>query len=243
MSLFLLGVVTSAGLAVNGVELRVDAQTAVLRNGAPSTARAIEAGELVAVRAQGDERAARALSVAILDAVIGPVTAVDAPAGTIHVLGDAVRLDPTTRYGDGLSRARLLAAQAGERLRVCGLRLPDGSLLATRIEAAPAALASRVGPSLPEPAPGERFIVEGYVAGSPASGEVLVGGLGVGLDPGAGAPLADGDLVRATGRTNDDGTRVVERARVLDTPFGAPATRERPARPDGRPQRGDLGVR
>jgi hypothetical protein len=241
MSIVLIGILT-AGLSVNGVKLGVDPSTAISWNGAPASTRALEPGRFVAVRARGNEEGAQAVSIALLDAAVGAVTAVDRGAGTIDVLGQRVRVQPSTLFGPGLSRAGILASRPGARYRVSGLRAPDGSIIATRIETARAGR-SLVG-RLPEgPLPGERFVIEGAVAGNPRDGEFSVGGLAFGVDPGAGAELSANRLVRVAGRTGEDGRRVIESAAPLATPFATPTRIDRPGRPYERPVRGEIGGR
>ena len=244
MNVVLIGVVTGlAGLSVGGVKVDLDRANVVTRDAQAASARALALGEFVEVRALEDGHKLRALSVAILDAAIGRVTAADRSAGTIDVLGQRIRMQASTVFAPGLSRERVAAARPGEHFRVSGLRAPDGSIVATRIERAP----SRAGPMLSglpgEPQPGERFVVEGYVAGNPRSGQFSIGGLAFGVDPGAGGNLGPNRLVRASGRTEADGRRVVERADLLPAPFSAPASEGRPGRPVERPQRGEIGGR
>ena len=243
MNVVLIGVVTGlAGFSVGGVSLDLD--HASVTRGAQAVARsALAVGELVEARAREDGRGMHALSVAIIDAAVGRVTASDPTAGTIDVLGQRVQLGSATRFAPGLSRERLAAAGPGERFRVSGLRAPDGSVVATRIERAPSGAAALVGSPPAEPGPGERFVVEGYVDGDPGSGQFMIDGLEFGIDPGAGDGLAPERLVRVSGRTLADGRHIIERAEALPAPFSAPAREERVARPVERPARGEIGGR
>jgi len=243
MNVVLIGVVSGlAGLSVGGVKLDLD-HASVTRDAQAATRSALAVGEFVEVRARKDGRGSHALSVAILDAAVGRVTASDRVAGTIDVLGQPVRLQRSTRYAPGLTRDGVAAAGLDARLRVSGLLAPDGSVIATRVEAAPAGAPPLVGAPPEDPAPGERFVVEGYIVGDPASGRFSIDGLAFGLEPGAGANLAPERLVRASGRTEADGRRVVERAEVLPAPLAEPAAGERPQRPGERPARGEIGGR
>lgn len=224
--------------------MKVDlGHAAVTRDAQAAPQSALAVGQFVEVRTREDGRGARALAVAILDAAVGRVTASDPGAGTIDVLGQPVQLRRSTRFAPGLSRERVASAGPDERLRVSGLLAPDGSVVATRVEGAPAGAAPLVGLPPADPRPGERFIIEGYVAGDPLSGRFAIDGLAFGVDPGAGANLAPNLLVRASGRTEADGRRFVEHAEPLAAPFSEPAPEERPLRPTERPARGEIGGR
>jgi len=140
----LVGVITGFGsICVNGVEVHYDAATPVTQNGQLAAAGALALGQIVAVRAAGEGAQARAKAIDIVDAAVGPASAIDAAAGTLHVLGQPVRIEPSTVLGPGLARTAL--AEAGASLRVSGLRAADGTIVATRIDRA--ARASRAGSS------------------------------------------------------------------------------------------------
>jgi hypothetical protein len=142
-----LGVVTGfASICVNGIEVHYDAKTPVSLNGDPSSANALGIGQVVSVRALGAGTQARAQSIDIVDAVVGRINAVESTGTLLQINGQRVRIDSDTVLGPGLSRSQLAAAQAGDTLRVSGLRDADGSIVATRVEAA---------------APGARALVAG----------------------------------------------------------------------------------
>src|SRR5262249_44911542 len=133
----LVGVITGFGsICVNGVEVHYDSGTPVTVNGQPAAADALALGQTVAVRAAGAGNEARAQAISVLDAAVGPVTAVDRIAGIVHVVGQGVRLSPSTVFAPGLTRAAVRAASAGETLRISGLRASDGTIVATRVERA-----------------------------------------------------------------------------------------------------------
>jgi uncharacterized protein DUF5666 len=141
------GVITGFGsICVNGVEVHYDSTTPVTVNGQPGAANALALGQTVAVRAVGSGAEARARTISVLDAAVGPVTAVDRAAGTLHVVGQSVRLGATTVFGPGLSREAVRGASAGEMLRVSGLRLADGTIAATRVDRAAPGAALVYGP-------------------------------------------------------------------------------------------------
>ena len=210
-----LGVVTGfASICVNGIEVHYDAATPVSLNGAPASAGALAIGQVVAVQATGSGTQARARAIDIVDAAVGPVSDVQAGGTLLQVHGQRVRVQAQTLLGGALTREQLAAA-GGQTLRVSGLRAPDGAIVATRIE--PAAAGTR--PVSAEPAdPGlARFVVQGYI-GELGPGAVRVGPSTFSVAPQIASQLGRDALVRLSGRI-DGGSRIVERADVLRSPF------------------------
>ena len=66
--------------------------------------------------------------------VIGPVTAIDATAQTLIVLGQTVHVTEDTSFDDDISPASLAGVSVGDFVEVSGMALADGSIRATRIE-------------------------------------------------------------------------------------------------------------
>ncbi len=212
----LLGVITGfASICVNGIEVHYDAGTPVSLNGEPVGANALALGQVVAVNASGSGTQARARAIHIIDSAVGPLTAVEVAGRTLRVLGQRVVLEPSTVLGGGLTHERLASLQVGEPMRVSGFRSADGSIVATRIEAAPARAAARAAEP-PDLGTG-RFVVQGYVSDVQA-GEVRVGNMAFRVPPEIGAQLARDRLVRVSG-TTEGRSRVVERADLLSGPF------------------------
>jgi hypothetical protein len=212
-----LGVITGFGsICVNGIEVHYDANTQVALNGDLSSAGALRVGQVVSVLAIGSGTQARAHWIDVVDAAVGPVTAVE-NAGTFQVNKERVRIEPSTVLGPGLERARLASAQLGDILRVSGLRNAEGIIVATRVETAPpgtrALAAEAADPSL------GRFLVEGYVTDIGAQA-VRVGPTRFRVAPDLAPQLARGQLVRLEGRS-EGGNRIVERADFLSGPFDA----------------------
>ena len=221
------GVITGFGsICVNGVEVHYDARTPVTANGEPASTQALAVGQVVAVRAVGSGTQARARTIDIVDAAVGPVGAAESSGTLLRVQGQSVRIEPTTVLAGGLSPGRLAAIKVGEGLRVSGLRTADGSIMATRVE-----------PAAPDAKPvalvgaadfGGRFLVQGYVSDVGAQ-QVRVAGMAFSAAPELGAQLARDRLVRIAGRT-EGARRVVERADVLSGPFSVRP--ERTLRPE-----------
>jgi hypothetical protein len=232
--LSLIGVVTGFGsICVNGVEVHYNASTPVTHDGEPSSAAALAVGHVVEVRAFGNSIEARARAVDIVSAAVGRVTAVESPGSSLHVLGQPVRMETWTAVGPGLARPAL-----GEPLRVSGLRRADGTIVATRIERAPAAKESAGAPTDARRLEQGAFIVQGYVTETPAGGEVRVAGMPFRAPAQIAQQLARDRLVRLTGRTQADGARIVERADILAAPLD-PRPERTLGRAGGSPSDGD----
>jgi hypothetical protein len=230
-----LGVITGfASICVNGIEVHFDANTPVALNGDPASAKALGVGQLVSVLAVGTGAQARAQWIDIVDATVGPVTAVESAGTLLQVNKQRVRIDPSTVLGPDLSRAQLAAAQVGDTLRVSGLRSADGTIVATRVETAPQGTRALAA----EPAdPGlGRFLVEGYVADAAAQ-ELRVGPTRFRVAPEVASQLARGQLVRLSGRS-EGGNRIVERADFLSGPLDVRPQRTLRMEPLG-PRSGD----
>jgi hypothetical protein len=197
----LVGVITGfASICVNGVEVHYEAATPVTVNGEAASTQALALGQTVTVRALGSAVEARAHSISVLDAAAGPVTDFDPRSNTARVLGQRVRFLPSTVLGPGLARDAPAGAGAGETLRVSGLRTADGTIVATRVERAPAGTALLHGPLVRD-----------------AAGATRIGGLAIDARGRALEQLAAADgAVLVAGRVQD-GKFVVER--VLAAPL------------------------
>jgi hypothetical protein len=121
-----------ASICVGGIEVHVDAVSRVLIDGKAATASSLALGDVVEVVALGSGDAVRAVEVRSEALAVGPVTAVDAAAGRLEVAGQRVGLAPSTWSTDGPAAADGFAT--GDWVRVGGLRRPDGSIDASRLE-------------------------------------------------------------------------------------------------------------
>jgi hypothetical protein len=231
----IIGVITGFGsICVNGIEVAYDSSTPVSADGAPASPAALALGQLVAVRATGSGVQARARDIQILDAVVGRAAAVDPASGALQVAGQRVQLAASTVIAPGVVGTDLV----GQNLRISGLWRADGSLAATRIERAPADAAPRVAAREWPDLGTRQLIVEGYVA-DVRPNALRIGGLSFGAPANVAGRLERDRLVRASGRVERDGSRVVERVEFER------AERERPERGGegrgsaDRPDRGD----
>ncbi len=129
-------------IIVNGV--RYDDSGAVVTDdsGQVLSRDKLKLGMMVEVDGSGVSAAAatgRALRIRFGSEIVGPVTAVDATAGTLSVLGQAVTLTSTTVFDDSLSTG-LAGVQVGAVLEVhAQYNATDGSYTAVRVESESAA--------------------------------------------------------------------------------------------------------
>lgn len=124
----IVGTITGfASVCIGDLEVHYDAGTPVSINGEASNLGRLALGQVVAIEAGPGAKGLSARNIAILNALEGPVTRVDAARGALEVMGQPVRLD------SGVSAARFAA---GMLVRVSGLRDVRGVVHATRVEAA-----------------------------------------------------------------------------------------------------------
>jgi hypothetical protein len=127
----IVGVVTGfASICVDGVEVRLDKNVQVTFNGAPATAKQLRVGQLVVIQAGGQDSPARpvdqAKMIAVRYEVSGPIEAVDTAASAIVVAGQRVMVLPTTWVAGRFAPGRWTT--------VSGLRLPNGTIIASRLD-------------------------------------------------------------------------------------------------------------
>ena len=129
----IVGVVTGfASVCVAGLEVRLDKSVPVSINGHAMTTGQLRVGQMVIIDASGPltgrDSVARARRIAVRYEVSGPIEAVDIRASVISVAGQVVRVPPTTwmagRFG------------IGNWTSVSGLRQPDGTIIASRLDRA-----------------------------------------------------------------------------------------------------------
>jgi hypothetical protein len=124
-----IGTITGfASICVNGLEVHYQDSTPVTANGTQASISTLAIGQVVAIEATTSQRGLEARQVAIVHAVVGPVSRVDGEQ--FEVMGQRV-LRATTTTGP--------APKLGETVRVSGLRDADGVVIATRVESADSA--------------------------------------------------------------------------------------------------------
>ncbi len=172
----IIGVITGfASVCVAGEEVALPDSVPARVDGQPASLDDLRAGQVVTLAATGPAGALQAQSIAVRHVVIGPVQASGVQAGdsgTMTVAGQRVTLAQAT--------GPAIAAKPGDWVAVSGLRQPDGTILATRID----------------PAPPGRVLVRGAL--QRLAGTARIGALTVVLPPGTDLP--SGFPVTVTGR-------------------------------------------
>ncbi len=125
------GVVTGfASICVAGLEVGFDKRTPVSIDGTAGSAGLLRVGQQVVIKTGGvvpePGLVARALTIDVRHEVSGPIEAVDAKTGTMVVAGQRVMIVPAT-----WTAARLAE---GNWISVSGLRQPDGTIIASRLD-------------------------------------------------------------------------------------------------------------
>ena len=174
----IVGAITGfASICVNGFEVHFDNGATVTVNGELADAKQLAVGQIIAVHAENSPRGLVTNSVAVLNALEGPVTDVLAEQGIVRVMGRTVRITADSSL-DGLSGLHDL--KQGNLVRVGGYRNAQGEILATRIQLTQSLReSSAIGPI--SSVSGGGFTLDGLpltlMAGMPpAGGESLVRG-------------------------------------------------------------------
>lgn len=125
----IVGVVTGfASVCVNGVEVEVEPETPVGRDGQDVSLRDLSVGQVVVVRAQGAGDEVRAQRIEVMDAVVGPIDFIDTGGRLLHVMGQRVQV---------LALTDLVPLKEGDWVRVSGHRLAGGEVRGSRVQALP----------------------------------------------------------------------------------------------------------
>lgn len=121
-----MGVVTGfSSICVNGLKVEVDTTTNLQRGGQPIAPNDLSVGQVVVVHASSDNGRLSAVSAIVKDAVVGPVTAVDAARGLVWVMGQqAVALAPDALTG----------LVVGNWVRLGRHRMADGEVRASSVQ-------------------------------------------------------------------------------------------------------------
>ncbi len=169
----IVGVITGfASICVNGLEVRYDSSASVDIGGIPASPALLRVGQVVAIQAYGVQSAPVASAISVRQEVKGRIEAVELGTGLLTIAGQPVAVGANTR---GAANIRL-----GDWVAVSGLRRANGTLVASRVDAAK---------------PGT-FIVHGQVVLE--GGSARVGGLT--LTGTAASTLTNGQFVAVSGR-------------------------------------------
>jgi len=135
----IVGVVTGFGsVFVNGIEVEYDAAASVDIDGDAASVSALRAGQLVAIRADGPADSPHARIISVRSAAAGRIEAMEPNSATLTIAGQTVSVPPGTW---GANHVRL-----GDWVKVSGLRRDDGTIVASRLDAAPPGILLARGP-------------------------------------------------------------------------------------------------
>ncbi|MCA0200316.1 MAG: DUF5666 domain-containing protein [Proteobacteria bacterium] len=120
-----------SSVIVNGIAWEFDRHTAVESDGKPSSLEELKVGQVIqgVARLRGEKYFLDTLE--IQHAVTGPIGAVDHAGETMTVLGQKVKLNLA---GDKAAIDAFRTLQAGDTVSVSGLRLEDGTIVASRVD-------------------------------------------------------------------------------------------------------------
>jgi Domain of unknown function (DUF5666) len=145
----IVGVVTGfASICVNGVEVEYEPSMPVDRAGESTPVSELAVGQLVALQATGEGDQLRARRIAVIDAAVGPLTAIDAASARFQVMGQPAQ---------ALEAADLQGLAVGDWVRVSGQRLSSGEIRASRVQRAVPGTALVSGPYAASGASGLRI--------------------------------------------------------------------------------------
>jgi Domain of unknown function (DUF5666) len=121
-----------------GAQIQIDDQ--------PATEAQLQVGDVVAIQGtvNPDGTTGVATNVSYAAELRGPVTAVDATAGTFTVLGQVVRITDDTLFDDSLQPASIDGIQVGAVIEVSGSPNSAGEIVASHVEPAAAGASLQV---------------------------------------------------------------------------------------------------
>jgi hypothetical protein len=120
---------------VNGVRYSTTGATITIDD-QPGTESDLRVGQVVRVEGRLDAGGATGTATRISydDDVEGPIESIDVAAGRLVVLGQTVKVGPSTSFDDRISPRSLSGLAVGDRIEVSGLISAGGLIEATRIE-------------------------------------------------------------------------------------------------------------
>jgi hypothetical protein len=131
----IVGTITGFGsIWVNGIEVKYDAQTPVADNAAVANSTDLAIGQVVTIEASENNDEYRANKISVVDAVAGQITSFDMSVGKLNVLGQTVDVTPKTIIHDPQKTQGDLQLNPGDYVKISGLRLANGEIVASHIE-------------------------------------------------------------------------------------------------------------
>jgi Domain of unknown function (DUF5666) len=129
----IVGVITGfASICVNGIEVHFDVQTPVSDNGQTITLKQLEVGQVVSVTAFQKNAQSVAKNIAVIHALVGPISEIDVEKNKLSVMGQKV----TAMTPSDIATLRL-----GDWVKVSGNRLANGDVMASRVDGVPVSTA------------------------------------------------------------------------------------------------------
>jgi len=190
-------------IVVNGLKLQYNIGTAVESDGRPAALTDLRVGQVIEAVARRNSRGGLQLErLEIRHAVTGPISEIDHNGERLVVLGQTVRVNLA---GDKKQKAAFAALNVGDVVRVSGLRLEDGVIIASRLD---------------QSNEDSRMLIRGPVS-SMLDGSITIGSLDINLE---GAALAD---------TLAAGGRAFVSGRMFDNTFAADVVIAKDALPFG----------
>ena len=203
----------NGSVLVNGVAY--DASSAhVVIDGHPAALTELHKGHLVAVKGTlaADGATGVAEEVSLVSDVLGEITAVDANAGTILLLGQSVRVTDATSLDPRIQPASVAGLQPGMIVEVSALGDSSGQLIASRVELEGGMASAQA---------------RGVIAALDASNHTFrINGLSVDYSGASieGA-LADGAIVTVQGAAPGGGTALIAASAEIFAGYGVPGER------------------
>lgn len=131
----IVGIVTGFGsIWVNGLEVQYDAKTPVADNAAVANSNVLAIGQVVTIEASESNHELKANKISVLDAVTGQISSVDENNAKLVVLGQTVSIASNTITHDQQSQQNAIQLKQGDYVKVNGLRLANGEIVASRVE-------------------------------------------------------------------------------------------------------------
>lgn len=135
----ILGTVTEfASICVNGVEIHFDPRTPVQVDGQRTTHKTLAIGQVVRVVAKSAGNRLIAQNIQVEHTLSGPISSIDTAQRRIRVLGQTIQIGRRSVVTDGVRKVPvdINTLSNGQFVKISGLRRPNGTVMASRIEGA-----------------------------------------------------------------------------------------------------------
>lgn len=129
----IVGTISGFGsIIVNGLKLEYDAKTKVESDGRPAALTDLKIGQVIEGVATRDSRGDLRLErLEIRHTVTGPISSIDYDNERLVILGQTVRVNLA---GDGGQKSAFSSLKVGDMVRVSGLRMESGVIVASRLD-------------------------------------------------------------------------------------------------------------